>query len=116
MKIEYTNICICCTAQSKTEALEFTGRKVVITVCYTENTGMSLVRIQENFCLVGSGAVLLPLEVPCTKSTRTEKTFLDNTSKSIVAIGKRGGVTCQAGLKLACDQENWLAINFPTAQ
>jgi hypothetical protein len=66
MKIEYTNTCICCTAQSKTEVLELAEPTVEITVCYTENTGMSSVRIQENFCVGGSGTVLLPLEVPCT--------------------------------------------------
>jgi hypothetical protein len=69
MKIEYTNTCICCTAQSKTEALELAEPNVEITVCYTENTGVSLVRIPESFYVGGSGAVLLPLEVPCTKST-----------------------------------------------
>jgi hypothetical protein len=73
MKIEYTNICICCTAQSKTEALEHVEPKVEITVCYTESTGMSLVRRQENFCVGGSGAMLLLLLVPCTKSTIRER-------------------------------------------
>jgi hypothetical protein len=76
MKIEYTTTCICCTAQSKTEALELTESKVEITVCFTENIGMSLVRIPESFCVGGSGAVLLPLEVPCTKSTTREKEYL----------------------------------------
>jgi hypothetical protein len=90
---------------------------VEVTVCYTENTGMSLVRIQESFCVGGSGAVLLPLEVPCTKSTNRErKTFIDYTSRMSEPGGKRGRVTGQAGLELSCDQENWRASNFATAQ
>jgi hypothetical protein len=50
---------------------------------------MSLVRIQKDFCVGGYGAVLLPLEVPCAKSTirERERNFLDKTSKIIRAAG-----------------------------
>jgi hypothetical protein len=74
------NTCICCNAQNKAEALKLAGPKVKVTIFYTENIGMGLARIQGSFCVGGSGAVLLPLEVPCTKSTsRERKTFLDYT-------------------------------------
>jgi hypothetical protein len=78
---------------------------------------MSLVRLQESFCVGGYGAVLLPLEVPCTKSTSRERKILSRLhEKTIGAVGKRGRVTGQAGLELSCDQENWRATNFATAQ
>jgi hypothetical protein len=94
MKTEYTNTGICCTAQSKSEALELAEPNVEIIVCLLHRKyRYELVRIPESFCVGDSGAVLLPLEVPSTKSTERKEVFLliDNTSKLTELRGERRG-------------------------